>query len=66
VTVPVATIEDIRFACRLLLGREPDQAGLDHAVAYLENCEITTTSLANSVLQSAEFRSRVDQVSELQ
>jgi FkbM family methyltransferase len=66
VTVPVATIEDIRFAYRLLLGREPDQAGFDHAVAYLENCEITTTNLADSIMLSAEFRSRIDQVSELQ
>ena len=51
----VATVDDVRHAYRLLLGREPDPAGLEHHCGEILNRRATTRSLARMFMQSAEY-----------
>lgn len=51
-----ATSEDVRYAYRLLLGREPDAVGFEHYVRSLRGT--TSTELAELFLGSAEFAAR--------
>lgn len=50
-----ATEEDVRHAYRLLLGREPDPAGLRHHCDLLGQRHLTTRVLARSFMHSAEY-----------
>lgn len=50
--------DDIRYAYRLLLGREPDQAGFEMFSQLVRDNEILPADLARLFLGSAEFRSR--------
>lgn len=54
----IATRDDVRYAYRLLLGREPDEAGLAHHCAAIENGDVDVTDLASGFLRSAEFVAR--------
>ncbi|HET9034514.1 MAG TPA: DUF4214 domain-containing protein [Dokdonella sp.] len=56
-TILKATEEDIRFAYRLLLGRQPDPAGLAHFSALLRGDGISPKDLAEHFMQSPEFYS---------
>lgn len=51
-----ATEEDVRFAYRLLLGRKPDADGLAHFSQLFRGDGISTTEMAQCLLQSPEFR----------
>lgn len=51
----LAEEDDVRYAYRLLLGREPDSAGFDHYKKIIAGGELTTTDLAGSFLNSSEF-----------
>jgi SAM-dependent methyltransferase len=53
-----ATDEDVRYAYRLLLGREPDAAGLATYGKYLIEQAPSVTDLAGMFLDSEEFRRR--------
>lgn len=53
-----ATPEDIRYAYRLLLGREPDQDGLRSHTQLLGQFPSSTVNLARSFIDSVEFRER--------
>ena len=55
---PTATIDDIRHAYRLLLGREPDEAGFEGQCAALQRTPTTSLALARSFLQSQEYQAR--------
>lgn len=50
-----ATSEDVRFAYRLLLGREPDDAGLAHNLQRLSAHALTTRQVAEVFMDSSEF-----------
>ena len=58
-TSPVATPEEIRFAYRLLLDREPDPAGLAHYTAMAATHRLTLAQLRDIFLISEEYRGRV-------
>ena len=51
----IANEDDVRHAYRLLLGREPDQAGIEHHRNVLERYHPTTRELANAFLQLTEY-----------
>lgn len=53
-----ATAEDVRYAYRLLLGREPDSAGFDHHVNYVQKNRVVPTDIANGLMRSDEFAAR--------
>ncbi len=53
-----ATSDDVRFAYRLLLGREPDQAGYAHHAAYVRQYEIAAIDLAEGLMRSDEYAAR--------
>ncbi len=50
-----ATPDDVRYAYRLLLGREPDAAGYKHFLDRIEAERLTTRRLVADFLGSAEF-----------
>jgi FkbM family methyltransferase len=54
----LATVEDIRYAYRLLLGREPDVGGLEHFRNLLEKRPLVAAELGRIFLDSAEFTSQ--------
>ena len=56
VTGPRPTPEDVHFAYRLLLGREPDPAGLAHWLARID--QMSLDDLRVAFLQSEEYRRR--------
>ena len=53
---PQATTDDIRYAYRLLLGRESDESGFEHYRRMLSNSPIDTFQLAEHFLHSDEFK----------
>ena len=53
-----ATPEDVRYAYRLLLGREPDEEGYRHYCKWLESEGADLGLLALMIMDSDEFRSR--------
>jgi FkbM family methyltransferase len=53
-----ANIEDVRYAYRLLLGREPDEEGMEHHMQTLSKRRLTPVELANAFLSSPEFAAR--------
>jgi FkbM family methyltransferase len=53
-----ATTEDIYYAYRLLLGREPDAAGSEHYQRMLAEKSLTPDKLAEFFLGSSEFAAR--------
>lgn len=55
------TPDEIRFAYRLLLGREPDPGGLAHYSAMARQTGLTPDGLREILLASGEYRSRVRQ-----
>ena len=55
---PIATPEEIRFAYRLLLDREPDPAGLAHYTAMAATHRLTLAQLREILLASEEYRGR--------
>lgn len=61
-----STEEDIRYAYRLLLGREPDEGGLAHHKQWIAKTDLPTTDLAQAFLRSDEYLSRSEQSSVLQ
>ena len=61
-----ATEDDIRYAYRLLLGREPDEGGLAHHKQWIASTGLPTTDLAQAFLRSDEYLSRSEQSSVLQ
>lgn len=50
-----ATVEDVRYAYRLLLGREPDEAGFKHICEWVERNGISPTALAHSIMAADEY-----------
>ncbi len=58
--VPV-TPEEIRFAYRLLLGREPDPGGLAHYSAMARQAGLTPEGLREILMASEEYRRRARQ-----
>lgn len=50
-----ATTDDIRFAYRLLLGREPDDSGLKAFRGMLMTRSLTPPDIASAILGSDEF-----------
>ena len=61
-----ATADDVRYAYRLLLGREPDRAGYEHHVAYVGQNQISPIDLADGLMRSQEFAARGSKVGPLQ
>jgi FkbM family methyltransferase len=55
-TIPIATSEDVRYAYRLILGREPDSAGLEHFNGIVRDRSPTTVALGQSFLNCAEYQ----------
>jgi FkbM family methyltransferase len=53
-----ATLEDVRFSYRLLLGREPDATGYETYRRLISDTPILPRELAEHFLGSSEFRSR--------
>ncbi len=53
-----ATPEDVRYAYRLLLGREPDRDGFSHFVDHIRRSRSTTIDVADGIMRSDEFRIR--------
>lgn len=53
-----ATIDDIRYAYRLLLGREPDPQGLDHYSRFVRDESPTPADLGQYFLTCPEYISR--------
>lgn len=53
-----ATPEDVRYAYRLLLGREPDETGLQHYQAWVESGDRDPSALAQTILESAEYQAK--------
>ncbi len=53
-----ATPEDVRYAYRLLLGREPDQEGLRHYREVVARQVPSPEDIAKSLMDSTEFRER--------
>lgn len=54
----IATRDDVHYAYRLLLGREPDAAGFDHYCALVAGGSVSVTQLSRMFLTSPEFTSR--------
>lgn len=53
-----ATNDDIRFAYRLLLGREPDESGFRNYARMVSTTQISVSDVAATFLDSAEFHAR--------
>lgn len=54
----IAAESDVRHAYRLLLNREPDPEGFEHYRKLVAREDVTTTELASSFLDSAEYVSQ--------
>jgi FkbM family methyltransferase len=61
-----ATPDDIRYAYRLLLGRDPDEAGFSQHVAHVRSNNLLATDLALGFMRSDEFLARNTQPPGLQ
>jgi len=61
-SIPKATPEDLRYAYRLLLGREPDEAGFASLKKCMETGDTKTTELAALFFSSHEFKAQHDAV----
>ncbi len=61
-----ATSEDVRYAYRLLLGREPDRAGFEHHSSYVRENDIAPVDLADGLMRSNEFAARRGSCTQLQ
>ena len=55
VSETLASMDDVHHAYRLLLGREPDAAGLEHYGKWVRAGTATPRRLANSIIASEEF-----------
>ncbi|MBN8481201.1 MAG: methyltransferase domain-containing protein [Xanthomonadales bacterium] len=53
----LASVEDVKHAYRLLLGREADAEGLKHYSRLVEGGQLSALELGRCFLESAEFRS---------
>ena len=53
----------IRLLYQVLVGREPDGAGLHGYLAQLDEKKLTRTDLARALIQSAEFQAKNPQLS---
>ena len=51
-----ASAEDVRYAYRLLLGREPDPEGFAHSVAHVSNYDVSPTAIARGFMRCDEYR----------
>ncbi len=51
-----ATTDDVRYAYRLLLGREPDPRGLADFKVVIDSQSLTTSCVADLVMQSDEYK----------
>lgn len=54
-----ATEDDLRAAYRLLLGREPDEAGFRHHLRWIEREHIDPSTLCAHFVASPEYRARM-------
>lgn len=57
-TEAAATMDDVRTAYRLLLGREPDAGGLAHYGSLLERGKVVPSDIARHLVTSDEFNAR--------
>lgn len=55
---PFADLDDLRYAYRLLLGREPDPEGFASHAKRIETRTLTPAALADGFIGSAEFAAR--------
>jgi len=53
-----ATADDVRYAYRLLLGREPDPDGYRHFRALVETQALSTSELSLCFMESTEFHAK--------
>ncbi len=60
-----ATIEDVRYAYRLLLGREPDSEGFRHYCERLEREKLDPEAIAKCLIESSEFSKKHGVLTEL-
>ncbi|HUD41831.1 MAG TPA: FkbM family methyltransferase [Dokdonella sp.] len=60
-----ANAEDIRYAYRLILGREPDQSGFEHYKNNVLTAGVDPPKLARYLLESEEYKNKNREVSEL-
>lgn len=51
----LATADDVRYAYRLLLGREPDPQGFQHYCDRLEREKLDPEAIAKCLIESSEF-----------
>ena len=61
-----ADSQDVRYAYRLLLGREPDDAGLSHHMDAVRRGDLSTQNVAQNLMRSEEYALRNSEDSELQ
>ncbi|MGH8173158.1 MAG: DUF4214 domain-containing protein [Rhodanobacteraceae bacterium] len=54
----IATRDDVRYAYRLLLGREPDPSGLEHYCELVAGGSVSVMQLSRFFLTSPEFTAR--------
>ena len=57
-SAPAANMDDVRHAYRLLLGREPDPAGLDLFGQMLMDRRVQAPEIASTIVSSAEYKAR--------
>lgn len=55
---PLADLDDLRYAYRLLLGRDPDPTGFANHAARVATKSLAPTALADSFIGSAEYAAR--------
>lgn len=60
-----ATVDDVRYAYRLLLGREPDSEGFRHYCERLEREKLDPEALAKCLIESFEFGKKHGVLSQL-
>lgn len=60
-----ATKDDVRYAYRLLLGREPDAEGLAHHLDDAIRHSMSPDAVGRNIMASDEFRARIDKQTKL-
>jgi len=65
VTKLSANVEDIRYAYRLILGREPDQSGFEHYKNNVLSAGIDPPGIARYLLESEEYKNKHREISDL-
>lgn len=65
VTKLAANLDDIRYAYRLILGREPDQGGFEHYRNNVLNSNIDPPGIAHFFLNSEEYKNKNRESAEL-